>query len=68
MIKEVSKSEKKVYDLVVKGMSNVEVGEELGIQEKTVKFHMTNLFKKLSVKSRSKMIANHYVGLMKRGK
>jgi RNA polymerase sigma factor (sigma-70 family) len=47
-----SEQEKRTLQLVAKGMSNREVGERLGILEKTVKFHMTRIMAKLKVRNR----------------
>jgi DNA-binding NarL/FixJ family response regulator len=44
--------EKRTLHLVAKGMSNREVGDKLGILEKTVKFHMTRIMAKLKVRNR----------------
>lgn len=41
--------ELKVKELVSKGLSNREVGTQLSITEKTVKFHLTKIYKKLGV-------------------
>jgi len=41
---------------VSKGFTNKEVASKLFVTEKTIKFHLTNIFKKLSVKSRSQLI------------
>jgi len=40
--------EQKVVELVSKGLSNREVGTQLSIHEKTVKFHLTKIYKKLN--------------------
>ena len=37
------------------GLSNKEIGEKLFICEKTVKFHSTFIYKKLKVKSKTKL-------------
>ncbi len=42
-----------VLQLVAKGYSNREIGEELGITEATVKSHLTALFQALDVKNRN---------------
>lgn len=47
-----SEQEQRVLRLVARGMSNREAGEQLGILEKTVKFHMTRIMAKLQVKNR----------------
>jgi two-component system, NarL family, nitrate/nitrite response regulator NarL len=47
--------EVEVYALVSVGHSNKEIGLALNISEKTVKHYMTNLFKKLHVKSRTQL-------------
>ena len=48
--------EKEVISEVCKGKSNLDIGNTLGINEKTVKFHLTRIFKKEKVKSRSALI------------
>lgn len=40
---------------VAKGLSNKEVADGLSITEKTVKFHLTRIFKKVGVKSRTQL-------------
>lgn len=41
-----------VADLVAKGMSNKEIARSLDVTERTVKAHLTTIFKKLSIKDR----------------
>jgi DNA-binding CsgD family transcriptional regulator len=48
--------EAKVAELVLKGFSNNEISQYLRISEKTVKFHITKIFRKFSCKSRSQFI------------
>ncbi|MDT1063996.1 response regulator transcription factor [Paracoccus sp. CPCC 101403] len=43
-----------------KGLTNRELSRELGITMNTVKFHLSNLYDKLSVKSRAQAIAFYY--------
>lgn len=45
-----------VLKLMVKGLSNKEMAESLFISDKTVKIHVSNILKKLRVKSRSQAI------------
>jgi DNA-binding CsgD family transcriptional regulator len=54
-----SRAEFTVYSYVVQGLSNKEVADKVFISEKTVKFHLTNIYKKLNVKSRTKMMAKN---------
>ncbi len=54
--KGLSNRESEVAELVTKGMSNKEVANQLFVTEKTVKFHLTNIYKKMSVKSRAQLI------------
>lgn len=54
--KGLSSREAEVAVLVSKGLSNKVVSEHLFVTEKTVKFHLTNIYKKLSVKSRAQLI------------
>ncbi|MDX1373813.1 MAG: LuxR C-terminal-related transcriptional regulator, partial [Nitrososphaeraceae archaeon] len=44
--------EKHIIKLVVKGYSNKKIGKELSISESTVKNHLVNIYKKLSVHNR----------------
>lgn len=48
--------ERQVLDLLSRSYSNVEIGQALELSEKTVKQHVTKLFKKLGVRSRSQAV------------
>ena len=52
--------EREVFSLLTKGLSNRTIGEHLHITEGTVKMHVSRLFSKMSVKSRTELIAKHY--------
>jgi LuxR family transcriptional regulator, positive regulator of biofilm formation len=54
--KGLSNRESEVAELVTKGLSNKEVANQLFVTEKTVKFHLTNIYKKMNVKSRAQLI------------
>ncbi len=54
--KKLSNREAEVAELVSKGLSNREVANRLFVTEKTVKFHLTNIYKKMNVKSRAQLI------------
>ena len=54
--KSLSNREAEVAELVSKGLSNKEVANRLFVTEKTVKFHLTNIYKKMQVKSRAQLI------------
>jgi len=56
MFNGVSHREAEVTELVQKGYTNKVIGEKLGIKEKTVKFHLTNIYKTFQVKSRSELL------------
>jgi len=47
-----SDQEKRTLRLIAKGLSNREVGEQLDVQEKTVKYHVTNILRKLKARNR----------------
>jgi DNA-binding NarL/FixJ family response regulator len=58
--------EKEVLALVAKGFSNAEIAEELEITIGTVKTHLNNLFCKMDVNSRTKVVAKGFeLGLIK---
>ncbi|MCM3764114.1 response regulator transcription factor [Neobacillus niacini] len=48
--------EKEVLLCLVQGMNNKEIAKTLFISDKTVKIHVSNIFKKLGVKSRSQVV------------
>lgn len=48
--------EKEVLLCLVEGLSNKEIADRLFISDKTVKIHVSKIFKKLNVKSRSQVI------------
>ena len=50
--------EQEIFDLIVQGMSNIEIATALFITESTVKFHVGNIFKKTGLSSRSALIAD----------
>jgi len=52
LLSSLTSQEKRTLRLVAMGLSNREVGERLGILEKTVKFHMTRIMEKLKVRNR----------------
>lgn len=49
---ELSTREREVLELVAAGLSNQEIGERLGLAEKTIKHYMTSILGKLRVRSR----------------
>jgi DNA-binding CsgD family transcriptional regulator len=51
-----SPSEENVVRMVVDGCSNAEAARHLGVTEKTIKFHLTNVYAKLEVTSRAQLI------------
>jgi pimeloyl-ACP methyl ester carboxylesterase/DNA-binding CsgD family transcriptional regulator len=55
-----SARERQVLTLMVQGLSNAAIAAKLGIGEKTVRNHASNLFDKLGVRSRTQAIAFAY--------
>lgn len=50
-------SERRVLELIGDGLSNREIGEELGVAEKTVKNHVTGLLAKMGLQRRTQAAA-----------
>lgn len=50
---DMTKRELEVIDLIARGKTNKEISDELFISEKTVKNHVSNIFKKIGVKDRT---------------
>ncbi len=48
-----TKREKQVFDLLVLNKSTDEIAKKLGISEKTVRNHISNVMQKLGVKGRA---------------
>lgn len=53
---ELTERETEVLKCLVEGLSNKEIANRLFISDKTVKIHVSNIYKKLNVKSRSQVI------------
>jgi DNA-binding CsgD family transcriptional regulator len=51
--------EREIVDLLMRGMTNRQIAQELGIAEATVKKHLHHVFKKLGVRSRALLIAEN---------
>ncbi|MGH7889693.1 MAG: response regulator transcription factor, partial [Thermodesulfobacteriota bacterium] len=51
-----TEAETKIVKLVLTGLSNKDIAKDIYLSEKTVKFHLYKIFKKLSVKNRSELI------------
>ncbi len=65
-LEELSTREQEVMELLAKGMSNRNIAETLFISEKTVKNHVSNILKKLSVNDRTQaVILSLKMGLVK---
>ncbi|NLC03118.1 MAG: response regulator transcription factor [Tissierellia bacterium] len=60
-----SKREYEILLLISTGYNNKEIGERLFISEKTVKNHITNLFKKIEVKDRVQAVIFSYANNIK---
>ena len=62
-LKELTKTEKTVFDLYLNGKSAKEIADVLRIRESTLKFHNHNILEKLGVSSRKQML--RYATLLK---
>lgn len=57
---QLSKREAEVFALIAQGYSNGETAKALFIHHKTVKFHLTNIYKKLKITGRAAVITGYY--------
>lgn len=51
-----TKREREVFELLIKNYTTKEIAEKLGISEKTVRNHISNVMQKLDVKGRSSAV------------
>ena len=54
-----SKRETDIYLLLIEGIQQKKIAEELGITLRTVKFHSTNIYIKLGVRDRTELILHN---------
>ena len=66
-IEQLSRRERAMLEALSKGLTNKELSRELGITTNTVKFHLSNLYDKLSVRNRAQAIAFYYASRAARG-
>lgn len=59
-IQSLSRKERAILEALAQGMSNRDLSKELQISTNTVKFHLSNIYEKLSVKNRTQAIAYFY--------
>ena len=55
-----TKRERALLEALSKGLTNRQLASDFGISANTVKFHLSNLFEKLSVRNRAQAIAFYY--------
>jgi DNA-binding NarL/FixJ family response regulator len=48
--------ERQIMQLLLKGMANKDIAEQLYVSERTVKFHCSNLYKKLKIQNRFELM------------
>lgn len=66
-IEQLSPRERTLLEALSRGLTNRELAKEFDISANTVKFHLSNLFDKLSVKNRTQAIAFYYANRASRG-
>jgi len=59
-ISALSRKERAILEALSEGLTNKQLSNRLGISTNTVKFHLSNIFDKLSVKNRAQAIAFFY--------
>jgi two-component system, NarL family, nitrate/nitrite response regulator NarL len=57
---DISRREKEIIDCLLQNLSNKEIGNQLNISERTVKFHVSNLLAKFAVQRRADLILLWY--------
>jgi ATP/maltotriose-dependent transcriptional regulator MalT len=62
-----TRREAQVASLIIRGASNQKISGILLISDKTVKYHATAIYKKLSLSSRAELIHGYYSKLLNAG-
>lgn len=55
---ELTAREREVFEFLARGLSNKEIASSLGTSERTVKAHLSSIFKKCNVESRSELLSS----------
>jgi DNA-binding NarL/FixJ family response regulator len=55
VLEELTESERRVVELVVRGWTNQEVADELCLTAKTIEWTLTKVYRKLRVRSRTEL-------------
>ncbi len=55
-----TRAEKDIFDACIRGLCNKDIANELEIVEKTVKFHLTNIYRKAKVRTRAELIVKYF--------
>ena len=53
-------SEQRVLEALARGLSNREIAQELWLTQQTVKFHLTNIYRRLGVANRTEAVRHAY--------
>jgi DNA-binding NarL/FixJ family response regulator len=53
-------SEQRVLEALARGLSNKAIAEELWLTQQTVKFHLTNIYRRLGVTNRTEAVRHAY--------
>jgi DNA-binding NarL/FixJ family response regulator len=65
---ELTAREREILGLVSDGLTNARIGRELWVTEQTVKFHLSNIYRKLGVSNRTQASRYAYThGMLRRG-
>ena len=59
-LEDLTSREMEVFRLIARGLSNVEIGEQLFISDTTVKTHVTHVFQKLNLRDRVQAVVLAY--------
>lgn len=54
-------SQRRILSMLVLGDTNAQIGAAMVLSEKTIKAHVTSIFKKTGCVSRARLIANYYL-------
>ena len=60
--KRLTPTERRIVELVCRGLTNPQIAAELFVEPTTVRWHLKNVFRKLGVRTRTELVSRRLAG------